>query len=69
MIKRSIECDVCGWVLNEAKDGAGWPGWGQINGVNLNGVDNPNLCGMCLSRVMDFVDNMENHTISVKEAS
>lgn len=58
MILRTIKCDVCGATETEVQSNSGWPSWGSLNGVSLNGTDNPCLCPMHLARVADFVDRM-----------
>ena len=55
-IKRTISCNVCGSTAEEVSPEQGWPGWGAIHGVALNGVTNPNLCPLCLVKVMEFID-------------
>jgi rubrerythrin len=55
-IERKIICDVCHAELVEGTHQSGFPGWGHVAGVALNGVENPTLCPVCLSKVMDFVD-------------
>jgi hypothetical protein len=35
---------------------AGWEGWGQLQGIVLDGVPNPHLCPDCLGSVADYVD-------------
>lgn len=57
-ILKTIECDVCGDHQTELKPNAGWPGWGEIRGVALNNVANPNLCPVCLERVMEHLDQL-----------
>lgn len=58
MIKRTIECDICGKSQTETCANEGWAGWGQIQGFTLNGSDNPYLCPQHLSDVADFVDRL-----------
>lgn len=48
MIIRTIVCDRCGGRETEREPNAGWPGWGQVNGISANGTDNPHLCPTCL---------------------
>ena len=55
-ILKTIECDVCKWSLPEHTPNAGFQGWGAIQGVQLNGVDNPTLCPVCLGKVMPVID-------------
>ena len=58
MIIRSIKCDSCGLIRQESGQGGGFSGWGQINGVALNGIDNPEFCPECLGRIMEYIDGM-----------
>ena len=44
MIERTIVCGVCGKRETEQAPEAGWPGWGALQGIVLNGVPNPHLC-------------------------
>lgn len=55
-INRTIRCDCCGVEQIETMPDAGWAGWGAIYGVALNGASNPNVCPVCLSKVMEFVE-------------
>lgn len=57
-IRRSMICDVCGVTEIEPKPNEGWKGWCGIQGVSLNGVDNPNLCPTCTVKVMAVIDKM-----------
>ena len=62
MITRTIRCDVCGTEYREEAEGAGFPGWGQLAGVMMEGVANPSLCPKCLGDVADFTDRLrEKH--------
>lgn len=58
MITRKAICDVCHKEEVEVAQNIGWPGWGAVQGVSLNGVDNPTLCSECLNKVMQFVDGL-----------
>ena len=44
MILRQIKCDLCEETATEQAPGDGWPGWGELKGVVLNGAHNPCLC-------------------------
>jgi len=55
---RIIECDVCGEQMKEDQTHAGWQYWGELRGVTMNGIDNPTLCPVHLSRAADFVNSM-----------
>lgn len=59
MIKRIIKCDICGLEMEEPVAGAGWPGWGGLNGIAMDGVSNPNLCPEHLAATADFVDGLK----------
>lgn len=56
MIKRTIQCDVCGKQEEEQTQETGWRGWGAIHGVIFNDAPNPVLCPECLGKVMGFID-------------
>lgn len=55
-ISRTIMCDRCGSHAMEPAPNAGWSGWASIQGVRLNGVDNPNICPRCVEVVMRVID-------------
>lgn len=59
MILRTIKCDLCGAVYTEQGDGAGFPGWGALQGVTLDGVANPCLCPEHLAAAAGFVDSLK----------
>lgn len=59
-VKRTITCDVCEASQEEALPEQGWPGWGAIQGVVLDGIANPNLCPSCLASVMNFIDGKKH---------
>jgi len=59
MIKRTIKCDICEAEMVEPVDGGGWPGWGGLNGIALDGVPNPTLCPEHLAVVADFVNDLK----------
>ena len=58
--KRVIKCDIpnCPYYREEVEYGGGWEGWGQIQGVALNGKANPDLCPEHLKQTMNFVDKL-----------
>lgn len=58
MILRTIHCDICGISQMETKENEGWEGWGQINGISINGAINPSVCPDDLSRLADFADEL-----------
>jgi hypothetical protein len=59
-IRRQIECDIpgCGEKYLEPKSGDGWEGWGVLQGIALNGIDNPSLCPTHLASAAKFVDSI-----------
>ena len=57
-ITRTIDCDACHVKAEEPAPNIGWNGWGALQGVELNGVQNPNLCPDCLAKVAEFIDGM-----------
>ena len=56
---RTVVCSVCKKTYTEPKHGLGFPGWGSLNGISLDGDDNPMLCPEHLNKVADFVDHMK----------
>jgi len=60
MILRLIQCDVCGKDYTENAEGAGFPGWGALHGIVLDGIHNPSLCPKCLAEVACYVNKMRN---------
>lgn len=59
MIVQTIKCDVCGAEYAEEVNGAGFPSWGALQGVVLDGVGNPNLCPKHLKAMAKFMDDMK----------
>lgn len=57
---RTMTCDIKGCIsfLTEAKPGDGFPGWGQLQGVILNGNENPCLCPDHLNRMAEYADEL-----------
>lgn len=57
---RIRRCDVkgCEAELEEEVWGQGHDGWGQLLGIVLDGVSDPNLCPEHLKQVADFVDSL-----------
>lgn len=58
-IIQSIRCDVCGAEMDESQPGAGFPGWGALQGIDLDGVENPSLCPGDLGRLGQFADDLK----------
>lgn len=58
-IQHTIECDGCGAAGMPDPKGTvtGWEGWIRIDGVSLNGVDDPWFCPECRMIIMDSVDD------------
>lgn len=54
-----FKCDICGVEQREIFPGGGAPGWGQLSGINLDGVDNPVLCSDDLARLAGAVDALK----------
>jgi len=68
MILRTIHCDICGAHYGETDAGEGFPDWGQLSGVSLDGDPNPTLCPVCLSRAAAFIDELkEEHRNGVDQ--
>ena len=57
-IKKTVCCDICNEMYTEEKPNEGFPEWGQVTGITLNGVDNPYLCPMHLAMTADFINNL-----------
>lgn len=57
-IERIFVCDCCGATYREEPFGTGAKGWMQIQGVNLNGTDNPFFCEECVPKIMNAVDKI-----------
>lgn len=60
MILRTIRCAVCGKTHTEAAPNVGFPGWGAVHGVELNGEANPTLCPEHLASVMNYIEELKN---------
>lgn len=56
---RTFICDVCGEEYQEPKFGGGAPGWGQLKGIDLDGVPNPYLCPTHLAILSEQLDRMK----------
>ena len=59
MIIRTIKCAVCGKEEREQKGQNGFPNWGSLNGIALDGEPNPTLCPEHLSMTAQFVDALK----------
>lgn len=60
MIKRTIVCSICNASYTEKEANEGFPKWGAIHGISLNGIDNPHVCPQHLAAVAEFVDKLAN---------
>lgn len=62
---RFVTCDIpgCGSRHEEINAGDGFSGWGQLQGIILNGVPNPLLCPIHLSLTASFVDNLRGEDV------
>lgn len=56
---RYIECAVCGERAEEPGEGFGFPGWGGLHGIELDGEKNPSLCPRHLAPLADLLDAMK----------
>lgn len=59
-ILRTIKCDVCGMTATEGEENQGWIHWGNLNGIALDGVDNPSLCRECLINIANFINALKH---------
>jgi len=59
MILRTIKCDICGISYTEDREGAGFPGWGALQGVSLDDVSNPSLCPGHLAMFGEYADKLK----------
>lgn len=55
-ILKIFRCDVCGKEHKTKSFEEGAPGWGQLNGICFNGVDNPMLCPEHKMQCADLMD-------------
>lgn len=66
-ILRTITCNCCKAKLTESEVGAGFMGWCSINGINFNGVDNPNFCPDCTPYFMEPLDKYHRETYAEED--
>ena len=59
-ILKTIICDVCGLSQIEPETGDGFPRWGQVNGIKLDGVDNPMVCPDHLIQVAELLNDLKH---------
>lgn len=59
-ILRQIVCDVCENTNMEYTANEGWPGWGSLQGIKLDGIENPSLCPTCLECIASFIDRLKH---------
>jgi len=57
-VRRTIRCDICKVEYTEREPGDGFPNWGQLHGISLNGVQNPNLCPEHLHALAERADEL-----------
>lgn len=57
-IRQIIKCSVCGKEQTEEKAGDGFIGWGALQGVSLNGEENPTICPAHLGVLAEYLDKM-----------
>lgn len=57
---RLITCDIVGCQARheEKSPGEGFMGWGQISGIVLNGIPNPQLCPIHLAKLAEIADSL-----------
>lgn len=55
-----FECDICEKSEIENSYGDGVPGWGQLFGIKLDGMENPILCPDHLKDMADFMDGLKH---------
>lgn len=63
--KRTITCDLTGLSYTEERAGAGFPGWGQMQGMvvkNEKGetIDDPCLCPEIMQKVSNYICELKN---------
>jgi hypothetical protein len=61
MILKIVTCDICGESYRELKYGEGFPGWGQLHGIALDGVPDPYFCPEHLAEISDFVCQLKEN--------
>lgn len=50
MILRTIICGICDKKYTEETEGAGWPGWGTVQGIS------PTTIAVCPEHLLELVD-------------
>lgn len=57
-LQRLIKCDIPGCTAEHLEEiaGGGWPGWGQLKGINFNNRGEPYLCPRHLGMIANFID-------------
>ena len=61
---RRIKCGICGKEEIETVYGGGWPGWGELKGIDLNEQGEPHLCPEHLALIADLVDKLAEESNS-----
>ena len=59
-ITQTIICDICGAGMTEPQPGAGFKDWGALQGVALDGVENPTLCPEDKRKLARFADDLKH---------
>jgi len=58
---RTIRCDVCNLTETEKSPGAGFPGWGALQGIQFDSdIINPELCPAHLAEVAEFTHQLRD---------
>lgn len=64
---RTVECDICRSSYTEEGYGAGFPGWMNILGIELDGNSQIWLCPTHMGKVADFIDEEKHGKIEMVE--
>jgi len=64
MILRTVRCSICGNEYTEPKPNEGWQDWGALQGIILDGDENPMLCPTHLADVANYVDKLKQNCVS-----
>lgn len=65
MIKRTVVCGICGIAYTEQSNGEGFPNWGQLQGIVLDGDENPYLCPQHLAFTAEGLDRLKHSAILI----
>ncbi len=58
-IKQMIKCSVCDTQEIEEVSGMGFSGWGALQGIALDGEENPTLCPLHLGVLANVLDTLK----------